>query len=89
VGSLGPAKQAKSNAELDKLMDQVLTAKPSPFFCSQFVVLTYQIAGGQIGIAPQAVFSISDARMAPARLAMDLQRNAYFQEVGYLLPNHR
>jgi len=89
IGSLGSAGPARSAAKLDAMMDEIFTGKPSPFFCSQFVVVAYQIAAGQLGMSPQSVFALDDAKVPPARLATYVEQSAAFNYVGYLLPNER
>jgi hypothetical protein len=89
VKSIGGAKPAKSTHDLDAVLDRVFEGKSSPFFCSQFVVVTYQAAGGQIGMAPKTVLPLDDARVSPARLASMLDASPNFDLVGYMLPNQR
>ena len=79
----------KSSARLDALMDEILAAKPSSMFCSQFVVITYQIAAGQLGQSPKSVLPLGDARVAPARLASALEQSSWFSNAGYMKPNER
>ncbi|MGH7616951.1 MAG: hypothetical protein ACREPM_06965 [Gemmatimonadaceae bacterium] len=89
VKSIGSAKPAKSASNLDGVLDKIFEGKSSPFFCSQFVVVTYQAAGGQIGMSPSSVFPLDDARVAPARLASMLDASPHFDRLGYMLPGER
>lgn len=89
VKSIGTAKAAKSAGDLDGVLDKIFEGKSSPFFCSQFVVVTYQAAGGQIGMAPSTVLPLDDARVSPARLASMLDVSPNFDHIGFMLPNQR
>jgi hypothetical protein len=89
VKSIGSARPAKSTGDLDGVLDQIFEGKSSPFFCSQFVVVTYQAAGGQIGMSPKTVLPLDDARVSPARLASMLDASPNFDLVGFVLPNQR
>lgn len=88
VTSLGVAKPM-SASHVDKLMDDVLSMKPASFYCSQFVVMSYQLAAAQIGMSPKSVFGLDDTRMPPSRLAMACEQSVAFQNVGYLSADKR
>lgn len=79
---------AKTPATMDELMDQILSGKNSPFFCSQFVVYMYQFVAAQNGIAPATLFSLNDAKASPAHLASLLQLSRQFTHIGDLEPSH-
>ena len=93
TGALGSlfsnSKNPKSADEMEKLLDRVLDGKSSRFFCSQFVVYTYQFAASQSGMSPAAVFPVRDADVSPSELASLLARSGAFGEIGYLMPNER
>jgi hypothetical protein len=88
VTSLGAAGPMSAD-NVDKMMDDILALKPTPFFCSQFVVMTYQLAAAQMRLAPKSVFALDDANMPPSRLAMACESSAAFENIGYLEPNIR
>jgi hypothetical protein len=89
IKSLGSEKSPKTTSEVDRLVDKIFGSTGKSFFCSQFVVVTYQIAGGQIGIAPAAVFPLDDGAISPARLETRLQSSRVFDQVGVMEPNKR
>ena len=86
IGDPGSPKTAE---EIDELLDDLLKGQGGAFFCSQFVVLVYQWAALQSGLPAKAVFNISDAKVSPSMLASILQGNAYFRELGYMMPGER
>lgn len=88
VKSLGAARQMSAD-NVDKMLDDIFVLKPTAFFCSQFVVMTYQLAAAQMGLAPKSVFALEDAKMPPSRLAMACESSAAFENIGYLEPNIR
>lgn len=81
--------KAKSEEQLEKLMDRILEGKSSPFFCSRLVVYIYQFVAAQNGLPPEAIFPMSDAKASPAALATNLARNGNFTEAGYVMPGER
>lgn len=88
ITSLGRAK-SMSASHVDRLMDDVLSLKPTAFFCSQFVVMSYQLAAAQMGVKPQSVFALDDTKMPPSRLASCCEKSDAFAYVGYVSPNVR
>ena len=88
IGSLGRAR-SMSASHVDKLMDGILSLKPTAFYCSQFVVMSYQLAAAQMGVSPKSVFPFDDAKMPPSRLASWCEQSAAFEYIGYLSPNER
>lgn len=80
---------AKTAADMDALLDNMLGGHAHPFFCSQFVVFVYQFAGLQSGMGATAVFSLPDPKVSPSALASMLVANPQFSEAGYMLPNER
>jgi hypothetical protein len=80
---------AMSATSMDQLLDDILSGKGHPFFCSQFVVYVYQFVAEQNGVRASQVFNVNDARISPSRLASLLQGNSWFGEAGYVLPNER
>lgn len=91
VGSLsGPrGRPAATRGQLDDRLDRILAGKAHPFFCSQFVVMTYQFAAEQNGIAASSLFPFPDAKVSPSSLAAHLSAGMHFTEIGYLLPGER
>jgi hypothetical protein len=89
IKSLGSEKSPKTSSEIDKMVDKIFGSSGKAFFCSQFVVVTYQVAGGQIGLPPAAVFSLDDGAVSPARLETMLQSSHMFTHVGDMVPNQR
>ena len=87
IGSLGSEKSPKTTTEVDRMVDKIFGSWGKNFFCSQFVVVTYQIAGGQIGMAPSSIFALDDGVVSPARLATLLQTSHVFTHVGDMVPN--
>jgi hypothetical protein len=88
VTSLGAAKPM-SASHVDKLMDDILSLKPAPFYCSQFVVMSYQLAAAQLGMSASSVFGQDDTQMPPARLASACEHSVAFDCVGFVSPNER
>jgi hypothetical protein len=88
ITSLGQSKQMSAES-VDKRVDDILNLKPTSFYCSQFVVMSYQLAGARLRMAANAVFALDDAKMPPARLASCCERSAAFDYVGYMVPNER
>jgi hypothetical protein len=88
VTSLGAAKPMSASS-VDKAMDDILSLKPTSFYCSQFVVMSYQLAAAQLGMSASSVFGEGDKQMPPARLATACERSVAFDSVGYLSPNER
>ncbi|HEX3868404.1 MAG TPA: hypothetical protein VHV78_16690, partial [Gemmatimonadaceae bacterium] len=89
VRSIGSEKSPKTTSEVDKLVDKIFGSSGKSFFCSQFVVVTYQIAGGQVGMSPGTLFQLDDGAVSPARLATLLQSSHVFESVGAMMPNER
>lgn len=85
-GATGKAKDARS---MDQLLDDILTGKGHPFFCSQFVIYVYQFVAEQNGMPGSHLFPQSDAKVSPSVLASALNGNGEFREVGYLMANER
>lgn len=88
IASLGKAR-SMSASHVDKMMDDIFALKPTPFYCSQFVVMSYQLAAAQMGLSPKTVFALDDAKMPPSRLASCCEQSAAFEHLGYLSPNER
>ena len=86
---LGGKGKAKNDTQMDKLLDDILKGKGHRFFCSQFVVYVYQFVGAQSGMSASRIFNVNDAKISPATLASLLQRNPWFDEAGYVMPNER
>ena len=75
---------------VDKRVDDILNLKPTSFYCSQFVVMSYQLAARADGSDRRTrVFALDDAKMPPARLASCCEHSVAFEYVGYMLPNER
>lgn len=88
ITSLGKAR-SMSASHVDKMMDDIFALKPTPFYCSQFVVMSYQLAAAQMNVSPQSVFSLHDAKMPPSRLASYCEQSPAFEYLGYVLPDAR
>jgi hypothetical protein len=88
VASLG-APKPMSATNVDRMMDDIFQLKPTAFFCSQFVVMSYQLAAAQMGLSPKSVFPLDDSRMPPSRLAMACEASSAFDGIGYMEPNVR
>jgi hypothetical protein len=88
VASLGESRKV-SAIKVDKKVDDILSLKPTSFYCSQFVVMSYQLAGAQLGMSAESVFDLDDAKMPPARLATFCEQSVAFEYVGYMLANER
>lgn len=84
VKSLAGGGRAKSAASMDQLLDDILSGKGHPFFCSQFVVYVYQFVAAQCGLAASRFFPVSDAKVSPAALANMLSGHAGFLQAGHL-----
>ncbi len=69
---------------MDEILDKILHGKGHPFFCSQFVIYTYQFVAAQNGLTPSQAFNVNDAKVSPARLTALLQQSPMFQHVGLL-----
>lgn len=90
IGSLGGgAGRAKTPAEMDALMDGILSGRSHPYFCSQMVVLVYQFVAEQNGISGSILFPFADPKISPSELAGHLRAGTQFDEVGYLMPRER
>jgi hypothetical protein len=89
IKSLGSEKSPKTTSAVDTMVDKIFGSSGKSFFCSQFVVVTYQIAGGQIGMAPATIFPLDDGAVSPARLETMLQTSHAFSYVGVMEPNKR
>lgn len=90
LGSLGgPAGAAASRTAMDDMMDAIMAGRSRPFFCSQFVVMVYQFAAEQNGIAAGSIFRDADRSVSPSTLASRLQGHSLFRETGYLMPGER
>lgn len=89
-GSLfgGPG-AAKTQTQMDQILDRILSGKGHPFFCSQFVVYVYQFAGEQCGISGNSLFDTADGKVSPSFLASLLTKSPNFAEAGYVMPNER
>jgi hypothetical protein len=86
---LGGKGKSKDASAMDNLLDDILKGKGHRFFCSQFVVYVYQFVAAQSGFSASQMFNVNDARVSPSTLASLLQRNPWFQEAGYVMPNER
>jgi hypothetical protein len=88
VASLGESRPM-SAIKVDKRVDDILSLKPTSFYCSQFVVMSYQLAGGQMGMTAESVFDLDDAKMPPGRLATCCERSVALEYAGYMVANER
>lgn len=79
----------KGAGDMDAMFDRLLAGRGGEYFCSQFVVLVYQIAAVQSKLAAGSFFNVSDAKVSPSVLASLLQGNPSFQEAGYMMPGER
>jgi hypothetical protein len=86
---VGQSGSPKTAADIDALLDKVLSGRGHPFFCSQFVVFVYQFAALQSGLSADAVFAVADPKVSPSALASLLLTNPSFSEAGYMMPNER
>jgi hypothetical protein len=90
VGSLVPGRgRASTASQMDSRLDQILAGKAHPFFCSQLVVMVYQFAAEQNGVAGSSLFPFADPKVSPSTLASHLTASSSFKETGYVLPNER
>ncbi len=89
VQSLIGSGHARTAGQMDKLLDDILTGKGHPFFCSQFAVYVYQFVAEQSGMRGSSMFAASDAKVSPAALAAMLIHSPNFSEVGDLPAGHR
>jgi len=89
VGSLFGKGPVKTRTQMNALLDDILTGKGHPFFCSQFVVYVYQFVAEQNGLNGSLLFNLGDAKVSPAKLATVLEKNSFFSAVGYLNPSER
>jgi len=88
VAAIGTARPMSAD-NVDRMMDDIFRLKPTAFFCSQFVVMSYQLAAAQMGLSPKSIFPFDDAKMPPSRLAMACESNPAFENIGYMQPNIR
>lgn len=90
VGSIfGAGRGPMRPADMDALLDRILTGREHPFFCSQFVVYVYQFVAEQSGIPAASLFNLADPKVPPARLATYMETSPNFQFVGELAPGVR
>lgn len=89
VASLVGSGQARTAGQMDRLLDDVLSGKGHPFFCSQFVVYVFQFVAEQSGMAGSQMFAAKDAKVSPGALAAMLASNSNFYEAGTMTPSHR
>jgi hypothetical protein len=90
IGSLlGGKGRASTPGEMDKRLDAILAGKSHPYFCSQLVVMVYQFAAEQNGVAGKTLFPFADPKVSPSTLASHLVGSRHFREAGYLLPKER
>jgi hypothetical protein len=90
AGSLmGGKGHAMKGGDMDQLLDDILSGKGHPFFCSHFVVYVYQFVAEQNKIPAKSIFPMNAAKVSPSTLASNLKTNSFFQEAGYLMPNER
>lgn len=85
----GVGGKSKSASQMDKIFSDIFSGTGHKMFCSQFVTFTYQFAATQIGMNPNQVLPINDAKASPSVLANKLQNNSAFEEIGYVMPNER
>ncbi len=85
----GTGNTPRSRTQMDDFADRVFTGVGHPFFCSQFVTLTYQFAAEQIGVAASTVLPLQDTLVSPAVFARHLDNSAHFDHAGYMLPKQR
>ena len=76
-------------ADMDALLDRVLSGKNTPFFCSMFVVYVYQFVAAQSGMPASSLFNDAAGKTPPTKLASMLSTHAKFSELGWLLPGQR
>jgi hypothetical protein len=89
VGTAWGSGTARSAENMHALLNDVLKGKGRPFFCSQFVVFTYQFVAQQMGMRPSQVFEDADAKVSPAKLANVLAHSNAFSNVGDVEANIR
>jgi hypothetical protein len=90
IGSLSPARgRASTPGQMDRRLDQILEGRSHAFFCSQLVVMVYQFAAEQNGVAGASLFPFSDPKVSPSTLAAHLHGSSRFKEIGYMLPSER
>jgi len=87
LGGAGGA--ATAPTEMDDLLTDILSGQARPFFCSHFVVYVYQFVGVQLGLQASAVFPDAAATVHPSELASQLEVSAYFNPVGFMVPDVR
>jgi hypothetical protein len=84
-----PSAKPRTRDQMDDMADRIFTGMDHPFYCSQFVVMTYQFAAEQIGMPAKSVFPLEDAKVSPATLSSQLSRNSQFEQVGAMAPKER
>jgi hypothetical protein len=90
VGSLlGGKGRADSASEMDRRLDAILAGKSHPYFCSQLVVMVYQFAAEQNGVAGKTLFPFADPKVSPSTLSSHVAGSQHFKEAGYVLPKER
>lgn len=80
---------ATTPTEMDDLLTDILAGQAHPFFCSHFVVYVYQFVGVQLGLQASAVFPDAAATVNPSGLAGKLEVSAFFNPVGFMVPDVR
>jgi hypothetical protein len=84
-----PGANPRTRDQMDDMADRIFTGMEHPFYCSQFVVMTYQFAAEQMGMPARSVFPLEDAKVSPATLSGQLARNGQFEHVGAMAPKER
>ena len=84
-----PSAEPRTRDQMDNMADRIFTGMDHPFYCSQFVVMTYQFAAEQIGMPASQVFPLQDAKVSPATLSGQIGRNPLFEHVGTMAPGVR
>lgn len=81
---------ARTPSQLDDLLENVLVkGKSSALFCSQFVVLVYQLVAVQNRMPANSFLKGSDAKVNPSHLLTLFEGNARFDRMGFMQPGIR
>ena len=88
----GGGGQSRSRIDLDQFWTGIFEGSSTGLFCSQLVVLIYQLVGEQFrisGTVKPTLFSQNDKKMNPADLASALNASPNFVEVGWMFSRER
>lgn len=69
---------------VEAVLTKLANGKGHKFFCSQFVVLCFQYAAEQRGMAAQSMFSLKGSAYSPNKLKEELFKSQYFFKAGML-----